>query len=96
MKMKELKNYNEILKIWDKAEECNCGNEDCWPKNHRLCSICGETILFGCYEGNIDQNNSYYAWNVDHIKPRSRNGNDSIHNKQPVHIRCNRNKSNKI
>lgn len=78
-------------RIWDKARYCYCLTEDCNPNNHRLCGTCGGKMFYGSYEGTASQNNSRYAWNIDHIVPKSRGGSDLENNLQAVHLRCNRN-----
>ena len=80
---------------WEKAEHCNCNSKDCHPNSHRLCGICGKKILYGSHESVISQRNSRYAWNIDHIIPKSCGGSNNIDNLQAVHVECNRNKSNK-
>ncbi len=86
-------NYSRIKlkEIWNKAPKCKCSDEDCHPNNHRLCYLCKQTILFGAYW----QENSNYAWDVDHIKPISRGGSNDIFNLMPCCIECNRKKGNK-
>ncbi len=83
---------NKTESAWKKAPYCSCGNNDCNPNNHRLCEICWETILYGSHESVKSQINSKFAWNIDHIIPKSKNGNNSIDNLQAVHITCNRKK----
>lgn len=80
---------------WEKAKHCNCNSEDCHPNSHRLCGICRKKILYGSHESVISQRNSRYAWNIDHIIPKSCGGSNNIDNLQAVHVECNRNKSNK-
>ncbi len=78
---------------WLNASYCNCGDEEnCNPKSHRLCGICNGTILYGSHESVVAQRNSRFAWNTDHIIPKSKGGNNSIDNLQAVHIVCNRSK----
>ena len=85
----------KIEQVWDNAEYCSCYSDDCHPNNHRLCGICRGIIMKCAHESNEEQRNSRYAWNIDHIIPISKGGNNSIDNLQAVHIRCNRNKGNK-
>ena len=92
--MPKIKYSAKIEKIWDNARYCDCNAEDCNAYNHRLCGICGYKILYGSHESEISQRNSRYAWNIDHIIPKSRGGTDRISNLQAVHIRCNRYKKN--
>jgi len=98
-KMRDLNNYNFIAKVWNKANGCDCENPQV-HKTHRLCGICGKHILFGAYEA--IQPGSAYAWNIDHIIPKSLwpfqqfrvnyNLND-LQNCQAVHVECNREKA---
>ncbi len=88
-------NYSKkALEAWEDARECDCGCNDCHPNSHRLCGICGDTILFGAYWGIESQRNSDYAWDVDHIKPLSRGGKDTRSNRRAVCVSCNRKKGN--
>jgi len=82
---------NKTKEVWKKAEDCNCDAQDCSKKNHKLCGICDEKMLYGAHES--VQPKSKYAWNVDHIKPVSKGGSDNINNLQAVHITCNRSKA---
>lgn len=93
--MAKIKYKEKTEKIWEKAPYCSCYTNDCHPNSHRLCGICSATILYGSHESNISQRNSWYAWNVDHIIPKSRGGTDWLDNLQAVHIRCNRSKGDK-
>ncbi len=89
-----MKLNNKIQMIWNRAPYCRCGSQDCNINNHRLCGICGITILKGSHESVESQRNSWYSWNIDHKIPLSRGGNNSIQNMHAVHIRCNRYKKN--
>lgn len=80
------------LKVWNKSKNCYCDDQDC-EQNHKLCEICEGTIVYTAHESN--QPKSKFAWNIDHIIPRSRSGSNNINNLQAVHISCNRNKKDK-
>lgn len=89
-------NINDKAKmVWEKAPKCKCGKVGCLPQNHRLCTICNKKMLFGSYYGEETQRNSKYAWDIDHIKPKSRGGTDNIDNLRAVHVDCNRLKGDK-
>lgn len=85
---------NKIEAVWENADHCSCGSNDCHPNNHRECGICHETIFYGSHESVRNQVNSRGAWNLDHIKPNSLGGSNEIKNLQAVHICCNRWKGN--
>lgn len=80
-------------KVWDKSSYCDCNQEDCHPNNHRLCGICGKTILYVSHESVKSQNNSKFSWNIDHIISKSKSKDNSIENLQAIYIEYNRNKS---
>lgn len=82
-------------KIWNQAKECNCGAQDCSTRNHRLCPICGEKMLYGSHFTNEKTKDSKYAWNVDLIIPVAEGGNYKMNNLQAVHIKCNKSRNNK-
>lgn len=78
--------------VWDKAQDCECQLADC-ETNHKLCGICGKTIVYTAHESN--QPNSAYAWNRDHITPLSKGGKTELNNLQATHVQCNHKKGNK-
>lgn len=79
------------IDVWNKADDCNCIDQDC-DENHKLCGICKGTIIYGAHES--VQPRSRYAWNIDHIWPKSMGGGDGIRNLQAVHVTCNQAKAN--
>lgn len=54
------------------------------------CAICGEPIDYTLRYPDPR------AYVVDHIIPLNRGGTDTLHNKQPAHNACNREKSDKL
>ncbi len=89
-----MKLTNEAKQAWEDAKLCDCGDDDCHPNQHRLCAVCGGTIIHGAHESVKSQKNSKWRWNVDHIIPISKNGKDVRSNRQAVHVECNKQKSN--
>ena len=49
--------------------------------------MCGSAMRFSDYGKQTD-----YGWEVDHIRPVSRNGSDDLSNLQPLHWQNNRRK----
>lgn len=94
--MSHHKYANLVEKAWDKANHCQCNQEDCTPNNHRLCGICGQTIMYGSYASEVSQIHSHYRWDVDHIVPRNKGGTDKISNIQATHVKCNKKKANSV
>ena len=69
-------NDTEKARIWDKAERCGIENE----KNGFRKDQCGAWIKFSEY-GN---RNSKYGWEIDHVYPESRGGDDRLENLRPM------------
>lgn len=93
--MSKRKYNNEAEAAWNNANECDCGDSDCHPNNHRKCYICGKKMVYGAHESVESQRNSSCAWNVDHKIPLSKGGTNKKSNLIAVHVRCNRKKGNR-
>ncbi len=74
----------EIKQVWNKANQVPGYNPNQYRKD-----ICGNWIQFSAY-GDI---NSQYGWEIDHIKPLSKNGSDDLNNLQPLFWKTNRDKA---
>lgn len=85
---------DKIEDIWEKAKECHCGIPNCSRNSHRICPLCGRIMLYQAHESNADQSRGRGGWNIDHIIPKSKGGNDNENNLQASHIKCNQKKSN--
>lgn len=70
--------------VWERGTIVPNFNKDKWRKDHA-----GAWISRDAY-GNT---NSTYGWEIDHIKPESNGGSDSIDNLQPLQWENNRSKS---
>ena len=70
---------------WNKAKKIRGKNPDAWRKDSE-----GNTIRYGSYGTRRE-----YGWEVDHIKPLSKGGSNSLRNIQALHHKANRRKSNK-
>jgi len=73
-------------KIWNKGKKISGKNPDAWRKDKY-----GNVIRSGSYgtEGE-------FGWEIDHKKPKSKGGSDSLINKQPLHWLENRKKADKL
>lgn len=83
------------MRLWQIAKNCNCEQEGCNPKNHKLCAICDQKILFGSHKSIEKLNKSDYAWNIDIIIPKVDGGNNKISNLHAVHVKCNKSRNRK-
>lgn len=94
------KKFNKKIRklLWEKLKHCKCGEEDCKPNNHRLCSMCGKKILWGSYIGSFKKTPKKltFVYDVDHIIPVSEGGTNKISNLRLTHVTCNRQKSSRI
>ena len=78
---------NELAElVWQKANVLTDENPDMYRMD-----ICGSVICFQDY-GNTY---SKLGWEIDHIRPISKNGCDKLNNLQPLQWQNNRNKGNK-
>ncbi len=93
--MAKIKYDKWIQEAWEDAKECRCDKCGGDRNQHRICPLCGKPMQYGCHESIKDQQTSKYAWNVDHIIPLSRGGEDKRKNRQAVHIKCNCKKANR-
>ncbi|MFI3296906.1 MAG: HNH endonuclease domain-containing protein [bacterium] len=80
-----LSKEEDRLKIWEKAIKIDGFN----PEKYRQ-DVCGAWIAYSRYG---DRNNMY-GWEIDHIYPRSRGGNDDERNLRAMHWRNNESKGN--
>ena len=91
--MSSLNLSDKVRKVWDKAEDCKCGKNDC-AENHKLCSLrlpgCLGTVIFGAHVSK--QPNSKYAWDIDHIITLNQGGSNDLSNLQLACVKCNRKK----
>ncbi|WP_348735114.1 HNH endonuclease [Spiroplasma endosymbiont of Ammophila pubescens] len=83
---------DKAIIAWNNAENCNCDIQDC-AENHKICYLCGDTIIYGAHESVKNQRNSKFKWNIDHIIPKSQGGTNSNDNIIVVHVKCNRRKA---
>ena len=72
-------------KVWEKGAPVRGKSEETWRKD-----AYGNKIRHGSY-GTMGE----YGWEIDHIKPQSKGGSDSLKNKQPLHWEENRAKADK-
>ncbi len=75
----------EIDKVWEKGKKIKGKN----PNTHRK-DVHGNEIYKPSY-GKISEK----GWEIDHKKPKNKDGSDSIRNKQPLQTKENRKKSDK-
>jgi 5-methylcytosine-specific restriction endonuclease McrA len=82
---------NDAQAAWNNSPECLGGESDCNPSNHRQCYICHKTMLKSAHKS--EQPNSKYAWDIDHVEPRSKGGVNAKINLKAVHVVCNQKKA---
>lgn len=76
---------NKIDKNWEKAKPIKGKNPDVFRKD-----TCGNTIRKASY-GTTGK----FGWEIDHIKLEAKGGTDHERNRQPLHWKENREKSDK-
>lgn len=67
----------EKKKIWDKGEIIPSLDKNVWRKDQ-----CGAIIKWDMYGDRSDKCN--YGWEIDHIKPDSKDGEDIVSNARPL------------
>lgn len=72
-------------KVWDKGKPIRGINSDTWRRDSE-----GNPIRYGSY-GTTGK----FGWEIDHSKPASKGGGDSLRNLQPLQWEANRKKSDK-
>lgn len=75
----------EIQKVWEKGKPIKGKN----PDTHRK-DVLGNEIYKPSYG-----KNSKKGWEIDHKKPKSKGGSESLRNKQPLQSQENKIKSDK-
>lgn len=86
--------YKEnTMKLWKDAKDCDCGKQNCNPKNHKKCPICGGVMMYGSHYSVEKLRKSDFSWNVDYIIPKSEGGSNKYNNLRAVHIKCNKSRN---
>ncbi|MBO5058144.1 MAG: HNH endonuclease [Prevotella sp.] len=77
--------FNEevIKQVWDKANVIDGYNPSIWRKDYA-----GAWIRFDAYGSQIN-----FGWEIDHMQPVSKGGDDSLPNLFPLHWQNNRKKN---
>lgn len=75
-----------IDQVWEKATKVRGYNPDVFRKDKH-----GVWINKAMFGDNSDQLS--FGWEIDHIKPKNKNGTDDLSNLQPLHWQNNRNKN---
>ena len=75
----------EKRKVWEKGKKIRGKDPSTYRKDEM-----GNEIYWASYG-----KNSQKGWEIDHKKPVSKGGSESIKNKQPLQTKANKKKSNK-
>lgn len=70
----------EKRKIWNKAQTDDNNDPDLWRKDQ-----CGAWMYYPNYgAASVGEAHTSYKWQIDHIKPESKGGEDVVSNARPL------------
>lgn len=70
----------EKCQIWQKGEVCPPNDPNVWRKDH-----CGAWMYYPSYGApSKGESHTSYKWQIDHIKPESKGGEDIVSNARPL------------